>query len=101
MMQEIPNADVVITNPTHYAIALKYNASAMEAPKVIAKGKDYLALKIREIAKTNDIVMMENKPLAKALYNQVELGDSIPADLFQAVAEVLAYVYKIKGRSNK
>jgi flagellar biosynthetic protein FlhB len=101
MMQEIPNADVVITNPTHYAIALKYNASAMEAPKVIAKGKDYIALKIREIAKEHNIVMMENKPLARALYNQVELGDSIPADLFQAVAEILAYVYKIKGRSNK
>jgi flagellar biosynthetic protein FlhB len=101
MMQEIPNADVVITNPTHYAIALKYNASAMEAPKVIAKGKDYVALKIREIAKENNIIMMENKPLARALYNQVELGDSIPADLFQAVAEVLAYVYKIKGKSNK
>ncbi|MEX2462220.1 MAG: flagellar biosynthesis protein FlhB [Paenibacillaceae bacterium] len=98
MMQEIPNADVVITNPTHYAIALKYNASAMEAPKVIAKGKDYVALKIREIAKDNGIVLMENKPLARALYNQVELGDSIPADLFQAVAEVLAYVYKIKGK---
>jgi flagellar biosynthetic protein FlhB len=101
MMQEIPNADVVITNPTHFAIALKYNASAMEAPKVIAKGQDYLALKIREIAKNNGIVMMENKPLARALYNQVEVGDSIPADLFQAVAEVLAYVYKIKGRTNK
>jgi flagellar biosynthetic protein FlhB len=101
MMQEIPNADVVITNPTHFAIALKYNASAMEAPKVIAKGKDYVALKIKEIAKSNGIVMMENKPLARALYNQVELGDSIPADLFQAVAEVLAYVYKIKGRTNK
>jgi flagellar biosynthetic protein FlhB len=100
MMQEIPNADVVITNPTHYAIALKYNASAMEAPKVIAKGKDYVALKIREIAKTNGIILMENKPLARALYNQVELGESIPADLFQAVAEVLAYVYKIKGRAN-
>jgi flagellar biosynthetic protein FlhB len=99
MMQEIPNADVIITNPTHFAIALKYNASAMEAPKVIAKGKDYVALKIKEIAKSNGIVMMENKPLARALYNQVELGDSIPADLFQAVAEVLAYVYKIKGRT--
>ncbi|QGQ96245.1 flagellar biosynthesis protein FlhB [Paenibacillus psychroresistens] len=100
MMQEIPNADVIITNPTHYAIALKYNATAMEAPKVIAKGKDYLALKIREIAKSNNIVMMENKPLARALYDQVELGESIPADLFQAVAEVLAYVYKIKGKSS-
>jgi flagellar biosynthetic protein FlhB len=100
MMQDIPNADVVITNPTHFAIALKYNASAMEAPKVIAKGKDYVALKIKEIAKENGIVMMENKPLARALYNQVEVGASIPADLFQAVAEVLAYVYKIKGRSH-
>jgi flagellar biosynthetic protein FlhB len=100
MMQEIPNADVIITNPTHYAIALKYNASAMQAPKVIAKGKDYVALKIREIAKANGIILMENKPLARALYNQVELGDSIPADLFQAVAEVLAYVYKIKDRTN-
>jgi flagellar biosynthetic protein FlhB len=100
MMQEIPNADVVITNPTHFAIAIKYNAGAMEAPKVIAKGKDYVALKIKEIAKNNGIVMMENKPLARALYSQVELGDTIPADLFQAVAEVLAYVYKIKGRKN-
>jgi flagellar biosynthetic protein FlhB len=100
MMQEIPNADVVITNPTHYAIALKYNSSSMEAPKVIAKGKDYVALKIREIAKSNGIILMENKPLARALYDQVELGESIPADLFQAVAEVLAYVYKIKGKAN-
>ncbi|MDB5052073.1 MAG: flagellar biosynthesis protein FlhB [Bacilli bacterium] len=99
MMQEIPKADVVITNPTHFAIALKYNAQAMEAPKVIAKGKDYIALKIKEIAKDNGIIMMENKPLARALYDQVELGQSIPADLFQAVAEVLAYVYKIKGKT--
>jgi flagellar biosynthetic protein FlhB len=99
MMQDIPHADVVITNPTHFAIALKYNASAMQAPKVIAKGKDYVALRIKEIAKDHGIVMMENKPLARALYDQVELGESIPADLFQAVAEVLAYVYKIKGKS--
>lgn len=97
MMQEIPNADVVITNPTHFAVALKYDSSNMEAPKVIAKGKDHLALKIREVAKEHGVITLENKPLARALYSQAEIGDSIPADLFQAVAEVLAYVYKLKG----
>lgn len=98
MMQEIPNADVVITNPTHFAVALKYDSTNMEAPKVVAKGMDHLALKIREVAKEHGVVTMENKPLARALYSQTEIGDSIPADLFQAVAEILAYVYKIKGR---
>jgi flagellar biosynthetic protein FlhB len=99
MMQEVPKADVVITNPTHFAVALKYEAGQMEAPTVIAKGTDYIALKIREVAKANNIITMENKPLARALYSQVEIGQTIPADLFQAVAEVLAYVYKIKGRA--
>ncbi|MFC0214353.1 flagellar biosynthesis protein FlhB [Paenibacillus chartarius] len=98
MMQEVPKADVIITNPTHYAVALKYDAGKMEAPTVIAKGTDYLALKIREVAKEHGVMTMENKPLARALYSQVEIGHSIPADLFQAVAEVLAYVYKMKGR---
>ncbi|WP_138751574.1 flagellar biosynthesis protein FlhB [Paenibacillus sinopodophylli] len=98
MMQEVPNADVIITNPTHFAIALKYDASKMEAPKIIAKGMDHVALRIREIAKENGVVMMENKPLARALYERAEIGDVIPPDLFQAVAEVLAYVYKMKGR---
>lgn len=98
MMQEVPNADVVITNPTHFAIALKYDASQMEAPKVLAKGMDHVALRIKEIAKEHDVVTMENKPLARALYERAEIGDVIPGDLFQAVAEVLAYVYKIKGR---
>jgi flagellar biosynthetic protein FlhB len=98
MMQEIPNADVVITNPTHYAVALRYEAKEMEAPKVIAKGKDYVALKIREKAKEHGVVIMENKPLARALYEQTEIGDTIPAELFQAVAEVLAYVYRIKKK---
>ncbi|URN93423.1 MAG: flagellar biosynthesis protein FlhB [Candidatus Pristimantibacillus lignocellulolyticus] len=101
MMQEIPNADVVITNPTHFAVALKYDSSNMEAPKVIAKGKDHLALKIREVAKEHGVITLENKPLARALYSQAEIGDSIPADLFQAVAEVLAYVYKLKGSKKK
>lgn len=98
MMQEVPNADVIITNPTHFAIALKYDASKMEAPKIIAKGMDHVALRIREIAKENGVVTMENKPLARALYERSEIGDVIPPDLFQAVAEVLAYVYKMKGR---
>lgn len=98
MMQQIPNADVVITNPTHFAIALKYDSSNMEAPVIIAKGMDHVALRIREIAKEHGVITMENKPLARALYERAEIGDAIPADLFQAVAEVLAYVYKLKGR---
>nr|WP_275983856.1 flagellar biosynthesis protein FlhB [Paenibacillus hamazuiensis] len=100
MMQEVPKADVVITNPTHFAVALQYDAKQMQAPTVIAKGTDYVALKIRELAEQEGIIIMENKPLARALYAQVEIGESIPADLFQAVAEVLAYVYKIKGKAN-
>lgn len=100
MMQEVPHADVVITNPTHFAVAIKYDASQMEAPTVIAKGADYVALKIKEAAKEHNIITMENKPLARALYAQVEIGESIPAELFQAVAEVLAYVYKLKGKAN-
>jgi flagellar biosynthetic protein FlhB len=98
MMQDVPKADVIITNPTHFSIALRYDAQTMESPKVIAKGQDYIALKIREIAKEHGIVLMENRPLARALYEQVEIGDSVPGELFQAVAEVLAYVYRIKKR---
>jgi flagellar biosynthetic protein FlhB len=98
MMQEVPKADVVITNPTHFAVALKYDASKMDAPTVIAKGQDYLALRIREIAKQNEVITMENKPLARALFERTEVGQSVPGDLFQAVAEVLAYVYRLKGR---
>ncbi len=98
MMQEVPKADVVITNPTHFAVALKYDGTKMDAPTVIAKGQDYLALRIREIAKQNDVITMENKPLARALFERTDVGDSVPGDLFQAVAEVLAYVYRLKGR---
>jgi flagellar biosynthetic protein FlhB len=98
MMQEVPKADVVITNPTHYAVALRYEASDMDAPQVIAKGADLVALRIREIAREHDIVIMENKPLARALYDKVEIGGFVPAELFQAVAEVLAYVYRIKRK---
>ncbi len=98
MMQELPKADVVITNPTHFSVAIKYEAGSMTAPTVIAKGQDFIALKIREIAKQHRIVIMENKPLARALYSQVEIGQQIPEELFKAVAEVLAYVYKLQGK---
>ncbi len=98
MMQEVPKADVIITNPTHFAVALKYDGSKMEAPQIIAKGQDFVALRIRELAKEHGVVTMENKPLARALFQRAEIGDVVPADLFQAVAEVLAYVYKLKGK---
>ncbi|MCD8510268.1 MAG: flagellar biosynthesis protein FlhB [Bacillus sp. (in: Bacteria)] len=99
MIQELPNADVLITNPTHYAVAIKYDPETMDAPMVIAMGKDYIALKIKEKARDLEIMIMENKPLAQALYHQVDVGDSVPEDLFMAVAEVLAYVYRLKGKS--
>lgn len=98
MMQSLPRADVVITNPTHFAVALQYNNNTMGAPVVIAKGQDRVALKIKEIAKEHGIVTVENKPLAQALFHGTEIGDSIPAELYQAVAEVLAFVYKLKGK---
>lgn len=98
MIQELPGADVLIVNPTHYAIAIKYDAETMAAPTIIAMGKDHVALKLKEKAKELGIVMMENKPLARALYDQVEIGDPVPEELFVAVAEVLAYIYRLKGK---
>lgn len=98
MMQEVPNADVVITNPTHYAIALKYDESKLDAPFVVAKGVDFVAQKIKYVAKENDVIMVENRPLARALYSQTEIGDAIPEEFFKAVAEILAYVYKTKNK---
>ncbi|HWR07523.1 flagellar biosynthesis protein FlhB [Sporomusa sp.] len=97
MMQEIPKADVVVTNPTHLAIALKYDKN-MSAPVVVAKGQDFLAERIKQIAKENKVAVVENKPLARALYPVVEIGNVIPPELYQAVAEVLAYVYRLKKR---
>ncbi|PAD70786.1 flagellar biosynthesis protein FlhB [Bacillus sp. 7586-K] len=97
MMQEIPTADVVITNPTHYAIALKYDESKMDAPYVVAMGVDLVAQKIKEIAKANDVMMVENRPLARALYAQVDIGQAVPEEFFQAVAEIIAYVYQSKS----
>lgn len=96
MMQSLPEADVVITNPTHYAVALKYDSELYAAPIVIAKGADYLAARIKEEAKTYDIEIYENKPLARMLYTNVDIGEQIPSELYPAVAEVLAYVYHIR-----
>lgn len=96
MMQEVPKADVVITNPTHFAVALKYDMKTMGAPILIAKGQDLTARRIKEIALENGVTLVENKPLAQTLFKTTEIGDVIPAELYQAVAEVLAYVYKIK-----
>ena len=98
MMESVPEADVVITNPTHLAIALQFDSENMIAPKVIAKGADHVAERIRNIAGEHDVPLVENKPLAQALYRMVEIGDYIPAELYRAVAEVLAYVYRLKGR---
>ena len=97
MMQDVPLADVVITNPTHFAIALRYDPDHDAAPIVLAKGKDYLAQRIKEIARDSRVLMVENRPLAQSLYKMTKVGGLIPADLYQAVAEVLAYVLKIKG----
>ena len=98
MMQSIPEADVVITNPTHFAVALKYDNMSSQAPVVTAKGADYLAFKIKDIAKENNVEIVENKPLARMLYSNVEVGNEIPAELYQSVAEVLAYVYRLKNK---
>lgn len=100
MMQSIPEADVVITNPTHYACAIKYDKDVSDAPILLAKGADYLAQKIKDAAKENDIIIVENKPLARMLYFNVEIGDQIPQELYQMTAEVLAYVYGIKGKTD-
>ncbi|NLL80153.1 MAG: flagellar biosynthesis protein FlhB [Clostridiales bacterium] len=98
MMQSLPEADVVITNPTHYAVAIKYDAEKYDAPVVLAKGEDYLAQKIKEKARECKIEIVENKPLARMLYANVEVGEMIPPELYQAVAEVLAMVYKMQGK---
>jgi len=98
MMEAVPQATVVITNPTHLAIALKYEMEEMVAPQIMAKGAGFVAEKIKEIAKENNIPIIEQKPLAQALFKSVEPGDLIPAELYRAVAEILAYVYRLKGR---
>ena len=98
MMAAIPEADVVITNPTHFAVALSYESGRGQAPVVVAKGADFLAGRIKEIAKEHSVEIVENKPLARMLYYNVELGAEIPPELYQAVAEVLAYVYQLRNK---
>jgi flagellar biosynthetic protein FlhB len=97
MMQDVPKADVVITNPTHYAVALKYDQDKNAAPIVIAKGQDYVAQRIKLIAKENNVEIVENKPLARSLFGSTEVGEAIPSELYQAVAEIIAYVYTLKA----
>ena len=98
MMQDLPKADVVITNPTHYAVAIRYDPQIIDAPMVIAKGEGYLAQRIKDVAKENSIHIVENKPLARMLYHNVDIGQAIPPELYQAVAEVLAFVYHLQGK---
>ncbi len=98
MMMDVPKADVVITNPTHFAVALKYDAETNGAPVVLAKGHDFIAQRIKDIAKDADVPIVENVQLARALYASAEVGQEIPADLYQAVAEILAYVYKLSNK---
>lgn len=94
MMAAIPDADVIVTNPTHFAVAIKYTPGQDAAPKVVAKGVDFVAFKIKEIAEENDVPIVENKPLARTLYKIVPLEGFIPAELYVAVAELLAYVFQ-------
>jgi flagellar biosynthetic protein FlhB len=99
MMEEVPKADVVITNPTHYAVAIKYDIAKDRAPKVVAKGQRLIALKIREIATKNNVVIHEDPPLARTLFSSVDIGEEIPENLYKAVAEILAMVYRIKNKA--
>jgi len=96
--QAVPHADVVVTNPTHFAIAIKYDSATMHAPRVIAKGADFMAMRIRQIAAIHEIPIVERKPLARALFAAVEVGQEIPTEHYAAVAEILAYVYRISER---
>jgi flagellar biosynthetic protein FlhB len=101
MMKEVPTATAIIVNPTHYAVALRYDQGEMAAPKVVAKGKNYLAARIRQRAIQNQVPIIENPPLAQALYKSVDIGQDIPPHLYRAVAEILAYIFKIMGRAGR
>jgi len=101
MMQEVPTSDVVINNPTHFAVALKYDREFMGAPQVVAKGMDHMALRIIQIASENDVVVYQNPGVARALYFQVEIGQDLPEEFYKAVAEILAFVYKAQKRQFK
>jgi flagellar biosynthetic protein FlhB len=95
MMKEVPTATAVIVNPTHFAVALRYSHDFMATPVVVAKGKNYLALRIKQIALDSGVPLVENPPLAQALYKSVDVGQEIPAHLYRAVAEILAYIYRL------
>lgn len=101
MLQDVPKADVVITNPTHFAVAVKYDAKLSDAPVVVAKGQDFIAQRIKEVAKESNVEIVENRPLARSLYETVEIGAAIPPELYQAVAEVLAFVYSLKEKNTR
>jgi flagellar biosynthetic protein FlhB len=101
MMAAVPEAAVVVTNPTHFAVALKYEMGAMGAPRVVAKGADLVAQRIREVAKAHGVPLVENPPLARALYATVELDHEIPAEHYKAVAEVISFVLRAKNRANR
>ena len=99
MLQNVPRADVVITNPTHFAVALEWNRITMEAPVVTAKGQDRMAKRMRDIAAENTVPVVENKPLARALFQEVDIGDVVPETYYQAIAIILAQVYKLSGKT--
>ncbi|HYE00518.1 MAG TPA: flagellar type III secretion system protein FlhB, partial [Alphaproteobacteria bacterium] len=98
MMQNVPKADVVVTNPTHFAVALQYDPLAMAAPRVVAKGADNIALRIREIAEENKVPIVRNPPVARALFAACDIDEDVPADQYRAVAEIISYVFKLKGK---
>lgn len=98
MMQEVPRADVVITNPTHFAVAIRYDSESMDAPQVVAKGQDEVALRIKEAAREHEVPLVENPPLARTLFRSVEIGQPVPHELYKGVAEVLAFVYRLNRR---
>jgi flagellar biosynthetic protein FlhB len=101
LKKDVPAADVIVTNPTHFAVALKYDADAMHAPRVVAKGADFMAQRIREIAIAHGVPILERPPLARALYKLVQVGQEIPEQYYAAVAEILAYVYELSGKARK
>ena len=100
MMSNVPDADVVITNPTHYAVAMKYDKSVDSAPKIVAKGINFIAIKIKDIAKDNDIPIIENPALARALYDQIEIDQQIPNEFYKAIADIFSYIYELKNKIN-
>jgi flagellar biosynthetic protein FlhB len=94
--RDVPNADVIVTNPTHFSVAIQYDEATMAAPRVVSKGVDFMAMRIRQVAMVHQVPIIERPPLARALYYEVEVGQQVPAEMYQAVAELLAYVYRLE-----